>query len=369
MDIGDNDELYNAIMALDKKRIEELKASGMTLTDDVRRILESGPKRYDSEGEHHPEFFFRAVLFNRLKLMPIEKFREAGALLREEIGKPLHYNRVLWLWENKRAFEPEFFDVTLQTFDQKQMRKKTTMKMIIDRNATGCFPICEKHGWLKMPKTRDELIEYATENGRTEAAAWLLDFKNRTADLAAERAKAEKKAERELNADPNSVTALKKIWRYSKLEDGTLEITCYKGDRTEVFVPERIGKDTVTAIGAGAFTGEPFCAVRTPAAVCGKRAGITKISLPETITYIDKQAFCGLWRLAGINIPKRVTEILFQAFFECKALTEIKLSSNITYIGRGAFGGCPNLTVVLYRGSYAERYCKENNINFKYAEE
>lgn len=109
--------------------------------------------------------------------------------------------------------------------------------------------------------------------------------------------------------------------------------------------------------------------MRTPAAVCGKRANITKISLPETITYIDKHAFCELPRLCEINIPKSVKEILFQAFYECTALTEIRLSSNITYIGKGAFMWCPNLKVVLYRGSYAERYCKENYIDFKYAEE
>lgn len=110
MDIGDNDELFKAIMAADKKRVEGLKASGVTLTGDVRRILENGPIRHASEGDHNPEFFFRAVLVNRFKQMPIEKFREAAALLREEIGKPLHYNRVLWLWENKRAFEPVFFE-------------------------------------------------------------------------------------------------------------------------------------------------------------------------------------------------------------------------------------------------------------------
>lgn len=390
-EIGTDDELFMAIITLDKKRIRELKANGAALTETVLRILENGPRRSESASVHHPEYYFRYSLVRAFKEMPTEKFRETAAMLRAEIGKPLHYSEAVWLWENKRAFEPGFFDVTLENFDQKRMSKKKTMKEIIDKNALGCLPVCEKHGWLKMPKTRDELTEYANEKGKTEAVAWLLEFKNRTADLAAERERAEKKMQRELNADPNSVTALKKIWRFSKLEDadrmsaqgrpkaagcrqksdlgGTLEITCYKGERTEVIVPERIGKDTVTAIGVGAFTGELYCAVRTPAAVCEKRVGITKITLPETITYIDKQAFCGLPRLAEVNIPKSVTEILFQAFFECRSLAEIKLSGGLTFIGRDAFGGCPNLTAVVYRGSYAERYCKENNIKFKYAEE
>lgn len=363
---GTADELFGAIVTLDKKRVSELKANGVSLTENVRSVLENGPgRKYKGD----PAFDIWFSLIREIKEMPLEKFSEIAALLRAETGKPLYYSEAFWFWGNKRAFEPRFFELTLENFDQKRMSKKRTMQRIIFRDALGCLPVCEKHGWLKMPKTRDELIEYANANGKTEAAAWLLEFKNRTADLAAERARAEKKVERELNADPNSVTALKKIWRFSKLEKGTLEITCYKGDRTEVVVPEMIGKDTVTAIGEGAFTGEPFCAVRTPAAVCERRSGITKITLPETITYIDKHAFCGLWQLSEVNIPKSVTEILFQAFFECKALAEIKLSSGITFIGKNAFGGCPKLKVVLHRGSYAERYCKENNINYKYAEE
>ncbi len=47
-------------------------------------------------------------------------------------------------------------------------------------------------------------------------SAWLLEFKNRIADFAAERDRAEKRMMRELNANPNSVTELKKIWGYEK---------------------------------------------------------------------------------------------------------------------------------------------------------
>ena len=78
--------------------------------------------------------------------------------------------------------------------------------------------------------------------------AWLLDFKNRTVDIVKEEAKAEAKAMKELMEDPNSVSALKKIWGYKKNNDGSLMITSYKGNATKVVIPSAIGKASVTVI-------------------------------------------------------------------------------------------------------------------------
>ncbi|MCX4356518.1 MAG: hypothetical protein OSJ43_09880 [Oscillospiraceae bacterium] len=74
-------------------------------------------------------------------------------MLRAETDKPLYYSEALWLWGNKRCFEPSFFEITLQNFDQSRMTKMRTMQRIIDENSLGCLPICEKNGWLKNPKT------------------------------------------------------------------------------------------------------------------------------------------------------------------------------------------------------------------------
>ena len=79
------------------------------------------------------------------------------------------------------------------------------MKKLVDKELVSCLVIAEKMGWLKFSKKRDELIHHAVENGKTESAAWLLNFKNRTPDFAAERKKAEKKLMEELNAGPNSI--------------------------------------------------------------------------------------------------------------------------------------------------------------------
>lgn len=408
------DELYKAIIMLDKERIKELKASGVTLTENVRRVLENGPSR--SNGIFHPDYEFRASFAIKIKGIPIEDYDEIAAMLRAEIGKPLHYSEALWLWENKRFFEPRFFEITLDNFNQKQMSKKRLMKRIILENHIGCLPICEKHGWLKMPKTRDELIEYANENGKTEAAAWLLDYKNRTADLTAERERAEKKAERELYADPNSITELKKIWRFEKREDNTIIITGYKGDRREISVPEKIGGDTVTAIGEYAFSPD---AKRIREEQRDLRRAITKVALPDTIESIGEFAFFKCKSLTEINIPERLGEISkgmlditglksiviggnvkkigAVAFWGCRDLISVKLGEGVSEIDVAAFYNCTNLgtivlprslkkaapntmsegsfwncyklTALVYKGSYAERYCEENKITYKYTEE
>lgn len=59
----------------------------------------------------------------------------------------------------------------------------------------------------------------------------------------------QKKLMRAFSMTSDSVTALRKLWSYEKGEDGTLTITNYKGKESVVVVPERIGKNIVTAIG------------------------------------------------------------------------------------------------------------------------
>lgn len=411
---GAADELYKAIITLDKKRIKELKEGGAALTENVRNVLENGAGH--SVSVENPAYQFWFSLLREIKETPIKDFAEFAALLRAEVGKPLHYSEALWMWGNKRAFEPRFFEITLENFNQKKMPKKTAMKQIIDENKLGCLPICEKHGWLKNPKTRDELIEYAAENDRTEITAWLLDFKNRTADLALERERAEKKMRRELNADPNSVTELRKIWKFEKREDGSVIILGYKGDRREITVPEKIGGDTVTALGEYAFS--PY-AKRIKAEQRALRKAITEIVLPDTIESIGEFAFYQCKSLTRINLPERLTEISKGmlditglesiviggsvkkiggvAFWGCRDLRYVKLCEGVAEIDAAAFYNCGNLetidlprsikkidpqsaydgsfynciklTAVVHRGSYAEDYCKENKIIYKYTEE
>lgn len=180
------------------------------------------------------------------------------------------------------------------------------------------------------------MIAFASEGGYTEASAWLLDFKNRTADLAAEQEKAEKKMIRELNAAPDSVSELKKVWSYKKREDGTLIITSYKGNNTEISVPAKIGKEAVTEIGAYAFS--PYAPRRTKEQAYN-REKIQKITLPDSIRVIGERAFYWCKALEEINVPDGVTEICNGTFSSC-GIKKMTLPDSVRSIGERAFWGC-----------------------------
>lgn len=277
-----------------------------------------------------------------------ELIKVLTGIVNELGGKVLHFTDSIY-WENYnpyrkvyRMFKPEFFKFVLENFNQKKMNKTKLMKGAINENSVECLAICAENDWLKQPRKRDEMIEYASKSNKTECTAWLLDFKSRTADLAAELVKADKKAKRELNADPNSMTEQKKIWSFEKQDDGTLIITRYKGKRTEAEVPAMIGKSAVTAIGEYAFSPR---ASRITGDQRNFRETITKIKLPDSIRSIGKGAFLGCKELTELNIPDGVTGIGESAFAGC-GFTELVIPDSAVKMGYGLFAGCIALQTV-----------------------
>lgn len=268
--------------------------------------------------------------------------------LREELGgEKLRYTdsvfyNLMSTWINLLS-DPKRFEFIVDNFDNKKMKKSEFMRHIIDEEFIADLHICEKAGWLKTAKVRDTMIQYASENGKTESTAWLMDFKNRTADFAAEREKSEKKMIRELNADPNSVGELKKIWTYKKQDDGTLILTSYKGSSTVVTIPEKIGNDTVTAIGEFALSAGNPRATEQHRQI---RKKITKITIPDTVKRIGENAFSHCASLEEINLPNGITEIAPNSFMNCHSLKTVTIPDSVTVIGSHAFYRCLTLTSV-----------------------
>ena len=266
-------------------------------------------------------------------------------------GKLFRFTENLYEVMKGHFYDVKVFEFFLSHFKQEKMKKYQIIRGLIEIDAAEVLPVVERENWITTPKKRDEMIAYASENGRTESLAWLLDYKNRTADLAVEQDKAEKRMMRELNAAPDSVMALKKIWSYRKEEDGTLTITNYKGTAVEVIVPKRIGKSVVTAIGKAAFTGQTYMKAydrhrlsvadrfnpRVTDAQISQHREITKIVLPETIQSIGAGAFDNMWSLREINLPAGVKEIGFSAFASSSALKRITLPENIEKISESIF--------------------------------
>ena len=328
--------LFYAIFAKDAVIYEELKKRNVTLSE--KRIYAL------TEGVMADGYWFEFCAMTR-NLAEKDYIKVMQQLYLEMQEKPFRYTEKMFDITKKRFHDIDVFAFFLAHFNQKKMKKYQIIRDLIDENALDALTVVEREGWLAAPRKRDEMIAYATQVKNTEALAWLLDFKNRTANLDAEQEKAEKKMMRELSAAPDSVTALRGIWNYKKREDGTLIINSYKGTRVEVIVPERIGKSVVTAIGKGAFAGDDY-KPGADARQIQQHKKITKIVLPETIQYIGKGAFHELSGLQEINIPDGVKEIDTEAFRGCCSLKGLKISETVEKIGEGAFYGCRKLEEV-----------------------
>jgi len=87
--------------------------------------------------------------------------------------------------------------------------------------------------------------------------------------------------------------------------------------------------NTITQLGVGVFTN------------CAK---LKSLSLPDSITKIGDEAFYNCTSLIDISLPSNISWIGYRMFSGCKVLSGITLPSNITAIGEQAFYGCKALT-------------------------
>lgn len=390
--------LYYMIITDDQKIVSVLKENGVTLSEEKKKLAEKGAAV--------------SYLFRKQKDRDI--MRVLSALISEIGGKKPHITDRVWREIERRFTNPELFRFFVDNFDLSNTNRSRLIRSFILENNMTCLEIAVGLGWLDQPKRRDEMITLSSENGMTECTAWLLDHKNRTADLAAEHEKAERKLERELNAAPDSAAALSEFWSFKKRSDGTMIITGYKGDRTEITVPEKIGGIPVTAIEKYAFSPE---AKYIKDEHRESRKALTRVILPDSVTEIGEFAFFKCKSLTYIKLPKSLAEISkgmlelisineiviggnvkrigALAFLGCQALKTVVLCEGVEEIGSGAFyhcdiletielprsvnkialdenynpfTSCYKLTVTLHKGSYAEEYCKENGIPFRLAE-
>ena len=194
--------------------------------------------------------------------------------------------------------------------------------------------------------------------------------------------KGKKKPEKKkTEKDPYDPEKMKELWSSKKREDGTLELTKYKGTSKKISFPPRIGKKPVTRLGDQLFSRErdakhrefakQLSEVHIPEGVveignetfygCSK---LKLVELPASIEKIGGGAFFQCSKLSDIVLPERLTEICGGAFYNCVGLRDLVIPTNVTKIGTNTFRDCYNLIIHAPAGSYAETYAKENNIPF-----
>ena len=129
---------------------------------------------------------------------------------------------------------------------------------------------------------------------------------------------------------------------------------------------------SVTEIGAGAFNDcMSLESITIPSSVTyigmyafGGCTSLKGITIPDSVTKIGAYTFKNCTSLKSITVPSSVTEIGEGAFRGCTSLESVTIPRRVINIGEGAFWGCGSLTIHGEAGSYAERYAKENDINF-----
>ena len=116
---------------------------------------------------------------------------------------------------------------------------------------------------------------------------------------------------------------------YKILEDGTVEITGYKGKRRYITVPNYIEGRQVSSIGNSAFAGN---------------ARLRGVTLPRYLKQIGDRAFFKCENLLSINIPDEVTVIGGYAFSINPRLLSVTIGRSVRTVGGFAFSDCPLLT-------------------------
>lgn len=122
-------------------------------------------------------------------------------------------------------------------------------------------------------------------------------------------------------------------YEYMILDNGTAEITKYKGANGVVTIPSTIGGKKVTRIGDFAFS---WCSTDD--------TDLTSVTIPSSVTSIGSGAFYNCTSLTRVTIPSSVKSIGGSAFYECIRLKSVTIPNNVTSIGANAFEGCSSLT-------------------------
>ncbi len=108
------------------------------------------------------------------------------------------------------------------------------------------------------------------------------------------------------------------------------------------------------------YEGVLFNKARTELLYCpGGKTGT--YTVPNSVTSIVGEAFCGCSSLTSVTIPNSVTSIEDGTFADCSSLTSIIIPEDVTSIGISAFYNCSDLTDVYFGGTEAQRNEREGN--------
>ena len=173
----------------------------------------------------------------------------------------------------------------------------------------------------------------------------------------------------------------------TRIGDGSSGVLSNGGNDKNIYLP-----DSIDVIADGAFENSGIKRISMEEGIkeIGERAfadadEMTSVTFANSITKIGLEAFSGCSSLRSATLPSSLTKIPDNAFEGCSDLRSVTIGNAVTSIGDSAFAGCdeldevtipPNvtrigydafedfITIKGYSGSAAEKYAKNNDIDF-----
>lgn len=118
---------------------------------------------------------------------------------------------------------------------------------------------------------------------------------------------------------------------YMPLDDGSVEITAYRGQSSDIVIPDSINSKAVTKIGNHAFESNDY---------------INTVTIPDTVKYIGEYSFCFCSNLRNINFGANIRRIEDFAFRYCNNLETVIICDSVMSLGEYCFSDCTSLTEV-----------------------
>ena len=165
--------------------------------------------------------------------------------------------------------------------------------------------------------------------------------------------------------DCSSLTSMDIPQSVTRIEGSAFE-GC--GNLKKITIPE-----SVSYIGGSAFRSCAISNIQLPKGITSIEGNtfssclhLTSITIPGNVVSIGKEAFSYCSNLESVIILNGVKSIGSSAFSNCSKLTSIAIPDSVTSIvGQVFFYTSNDLTAYCNTDSYAESYCKENEISYK----
>src|ERR1039458_7705809 len=123
------------------------------------------------------------------------------------------------------------------------------------------------------------------------------------------------------------------------INNGTATLTRYTGPGGDVVIPDMTNGYPVTAVGTNAFA----------------FSGVVNVTIPDSITNIQRGAFLACSSLVTVRIGNSVAHIGDFAFSTCTSLASIVIPDSVIDIGANAFIDCTSATNVIIGKGVVDR--------------